>query len=254
MAERCGGWAPPAKQGLPAGPSRRVQGANGGGTRRAGHGAQVRGGNPAPSEPVRVARDGGEPRELAASTEGKVVVLVPTGESVDIGFPRLDEEPGPAGGGKPARKAVAGAIEAKAGKTLTLRAGKQHVVQLPARRDVMTIGFALPAAPEGEFPRFVLTSDDGSYRAEQGPKDDLVEGDDRLDLCFGGLRAGPRYRLVRHDGPGEERLVFDDLPYSVVVDQRRHRGAESAAEVAVLEGAIGGDPAAPAASDEEAGR
>jgi hypothetical protein len=180
-------------------------------------------GNPAPQEPVRIERDGAQ-KDLRADSDGRLLVLVPTGKTAKAGFPRLDDEKD--GGGKATKgeeKKVAGAVEAEAGKPVELKAGKKNVVQLPVRRDVMTIAFLWdgPSLEGQDYPRYVLESDDGAYRVEKSPRDDLVKGDQYLQLRFAGLTAGRTYALTRWaDAQTSERL-FAGAPGSQLVDQPR---------------------------------
>ena len=79
----------------------------------------------------------------------------------------------------------------------------------------------MKTAPNAEYPKFVLESDDGSFRVEKGPKDDLGKGNETLDMRFEGLRPGRRYRLTREDGSGAVEVLRESVRYEEIVDQPR---------------------------------
>ncbi|MGB8930510.1 MAG: hypothetical protein WCC48_04575, partial [Anaeromyxobacteraceae bacterium] len=160
--------------------------------------------------------------DLRADSDGRLLVLVPAGKSAKAGFPRLDGEKD-RDDAKGKEKTVAGAVKAEAGKPVQLKAGKKNVIQLPVRRDVMTIAFQWDGASleKQDYPRYVLESVDGAYSATRTPKDDLVKGDEYLQLGFAGLVSGKRYRLTRwHDAESSER-VFEGVPGWQLLDQPR---------------------------------
>jgi hypothetical protein len=137
--------------------------------------------------------------------------------------------------GKAERSTNQGATRVERGKTYRLATGKSHLLELP-ERNAMTISFMLEVPPDSGYPKYLLESEDGSYRVEKGPRDDLVKGDASLDLRFEALRAGLRYRLTRFDEAEVSEVVFEDQPYELVVDQpRRYVEQPEAVEMFVLE-------------------
>jgi hypothetical protein len=90
-------------------------------------------------------------------------------------------------------------------------------------RSVMTVSFHLDpdTLPDQEFPRFVLKSDDGAYRAVRAPKDDLDEDVAYLRYQFGGLLPGKTYTLERWLDEEHCEVVFERVPWVRVVDQPR---------------------------------
>ncbi|MGB8930669.1 MAG: hypothetical protein WCC48_05400, partial [Anaeromyxobacteraceae bacterium] len=158
--------------------------------------------------------------DLRADSDGRLLVLVPAGKSAKAGFPRLDGEKD-RDDAKGKEKTAAGVVKAEAGKPVELKAGKKNVIQLPVRRDVMTIAFRVDVTPDAEYPSFVLESDDGAYRVKLSPKDDLEPNDDVLELRFAGLVPGRKYTLVRRWDAEHAEVLFRDVPYSQAVDQQR---------------------------------
>lgn len=98
-----------------------------------------------------------------------------------------------------------------------LRDGKARLT------DRMTISFVLASASQAsaEFPKFLLSSTDGGYSKELSPKNDLVPGDQYLQLRFEHLLPGRQYKLRREDSPSIAETVFDDIPFELIVDQER---------------------------------
>jgi hypothetical protein len=87
--------------------------------------------------------------------------------------------------------------------------------------DVMSIAFLLDDDHDADHPRYVLESEDGAYRQERSPKDDLVQGDRYLQLQFGKLLAGKKYKLTKWLDPECAQVVFEGAPYDFIVDQPR---------------------------------
>jgi len=69
------------------------------------------------------------------------------------------------------------------------------------------------------WPAYVLESTDGTYSKRLTPRDDLVPGDDEVQLRFTSLVPGKKYRLTRHDDERHERVIFDDSSFEAIVDQ-----------------------------------
>lgn len=69
--------------------------------------------------------------------------------------------------------------------------------------------------------RHRVESDEGTCRQGRGPKDDVVPGDDQLELRFEGQRARWRYRLTRQARPDEEESLLDSMSYEDIIDQPR---------------------------------
>lgn len=61
---------------------------------------------------------------------------------------------------------------------------------------------------------FVLTSTDGSYRAQKTVKDDQMPGDESVDLHFTGLKRSKSYTLKAHPSPGAAPVtLFEGVAY-----------------------------------------
>lgn len=87
---------------------------------------------------------------------------------------------------------------------------------------VMTVAFAMPSKPEDlEHPIYVLRSNDGTYEKKKTPKDDLIAGDNLLELEFEELKPGPLYTMSRIDAAGESVEMFKDHTFMQIVDQPR---------------------------------
>jgi hypothetical protein len=88
---------------------------------------------------------------------------------------------------------------------------------------VLTVSFHLDSGTlsSEDHPRYVLESDDGAYRAERTPKDDLVKGDAYLQLRFDALLPGKTYTLKRWLDAEHCEVVFENVPWARVVDQPR---------------------------------
>jgi hypothetical protein len=85
-----------------------------------------------------------------------------------------------------------------------------------------------PNDSEGHDNCFVLSSTDGSYRSEKTVKDDLVPGDDYIDLFFSGLKETKSYTLEVVP-PDEEaaQVVFENVPYSELAGLSPRVGSEN---------------------------
>ena len=119
--------------------------------------------------------------------------------------------------GKTARKS---ARRIERGTPVKLPPDVDHVLELP-ERVAMTIAFLFEPGRDAEYPRFVLESEDGTYREEKTPRDDLVKGDAYLQLRFVGLLGGKSYRLTRWSDRQQEEVVFEGRPYESIVDSVR---------------------------------
>ncbi len=61
---------------------------------------------------------------------------------------------------------------------------------------------------------FLLTSTDGSYSATRTMQDDMIPGDDYIDLLYEALDTSLHYTLVRQEeGSRREFTYFEDQPY-----------------------------------------
>jgi hypothetical protein len=69
-----------------------------------------------------------------------------------------------------------------------------------------------------EYPACVLESTDGSYRCRLTAKDDLVPGDDWLQLRFHGIPKGKRFKLIFEAAPDVEQVLMEDASYESMVD------------------------------------
>lgn len=76
-----------------------------------------------------------------------------------------------------------------------------------------------PDEAKNKDDRFILTSEDGTFRQVKTVKDDLEKGDGCLDLLFTGLPRSQTFMLEHDPGKeGEFVTVFQDVPY----DQLAH--------------------------------
>jgi hypothetical protein len=110
-------------------------------------------------------------------------------------------------------------IAYEAGKPVSVKTGERTAIRVPGRR--MTVAFQAPglAMSGAEFPAYELESADGKYRKRLTPKDDLVPGDDWLQLAFGGLVEGKRYTLKVQHGPDQDpEIVFHDAGFDEIID------------------------------------
>jgi hypothetical protein len=119
-----------------------------------------------------------------------------------------------------------GALLVEIGVPRALSTSREQLVELPERRSVMTIAFLASPTKDPGYPRYLLESDDGSYRSEQSVQD-AVKGERFEELRFVGLRGGKRYKLTRWHHAGHAEVVFEGLAYADIVD--RHRPAVRAA-------------------------
>jgi len=70
--------------------------------------------------------------------------------------------------------------------------------------------------------QFVLTSTDGAISVTKSVADDLIPGDDFLDLKFDGLDTSKNYKLEHIDGSsGSSYTYFDDFSYGAIGVQSR---------------------------------
>lgn len=111
---------------------------------------------------------------------------------------------------------------------------------------VMTIAFAThEPLDDMEHPQYVLRSTDGRYQKKRTPKDDLVPGDDLLQLEFDELLLDAVYDLERIDGCGRQSQVFLGRTFIEIVDQPRteefdrHHVAEGEQGLAAIDDAVG---------------
>jgi hypothetical protein len=121
--------------------------------------------------------------------------------------------------------------------------GLRHVFQLPP--DWMTVCYLIESKGQiaTGYPKYVLQSTDGAYEKELTPKDDLVSGDELLELRFEGLLPGKTYTLRRAYDEHVSEVVFERLDYSVIVDQPRdfHAHLEDQAYAGLHEGVESGE-------------
>jgi hypothetical protein len=98
--------------------------------------------------------------------------------------------------------------------------------------------------------RFILESTDGAYHEEKTVRDDLVPGDQYVDLHYAGLNRKKRYRLLAVAEPGANpEIVFDNVPYAELSGLSSAAGDEDATEPTSPPGE---DAAYPEEPDEEA--
>ena len=112
-------------------------------------------------------------------------------------------------------------IIVESGAVYDVRTGKRHVFRIAEPH--MTISFLLDSADhvDVEYPKFVLQSSDGAYDKELCPRDDLVPGDDYLQLRFENLLPRKRYTLTTLHDKDYKEVVFRSAPFGEIVDQRR---------------------------------
>lgn len=86
-----------------------------------------------------------------------------------------------------------------------------------------TIRLAInPASNLFDNDKFVLTSTDGVISVTKSVADDLIPGDDFLDLKFDGLDTSKNYKLEHIDGSsGSSYTYFDDFSYGAIGVQSR---------------------------------
>jgi hypothetical protein len=76
-----------------------------------------------------------------------------------------------------------------------------------------------PNLAESLDDKFKLTSADGKYKQVFTVKDDKIDGDDFVDLCFQNLKYSQKYTLEIDPGAeGSPYQVFEDLTYQNILD------------------------------------
>jgi hypothetical protein len=91
---------------------------------------------------------------------------------------------------------------------------------------VIRLDLPVPDARTDEE-RFTLTSSDGSYEETKTPEDDLIPGDEFIDLHFSGLKKTKRYSLSVDPGNGDEPyMVFENVSYEDLAQLCAEEGAE----------------------------
>jgi len=76
-----------------------------------------------------------------------------------------------------------------------------------------------PNLAESLDDKFKLTSADGKYKQDFTIKDDKLDGDDFVDLCFQNLKYSQKYTLEIDPGAeGSPYKVFEDLNYQNILD------------------------------------
>jgi type VI secretion system secreted protein VgrG len=173
-------------------------------------------GAPVVNQAFRVEHDTGA-RKGATDGNGHVKVPLPKEGKFKV---TLAGEPAPQGKVSP-KGSAKGATRVELGKAYGLATGKNHLLELPERRNVMTVAYLFDGRPGDAYPKYVLESDDGAYRQERSPKDDLVKGDGLLQLRFDKLVAGKHYKLTKRLDAEHTEVLFEDMGYAQLVDQQR---------------------------------
>ncbi len=177
-------------------------------------------------------------RKGRTSAEGKVMMPVPEGD-YEVVFPKVEGDDRTEKNPKRGERARKDAQRIERGKKVRLATDKAHVLELPERVG-MTIAFLFEPDRESEWPKFVLESEDGAYREELSPKDDLVKGDRFLQLRFTGMMAGRTYRLTRWNSEAQHEIVFANASYDEIVDRDRSFEAEHVETFQFATGALRG--------------
>lgn len=106
-----------------------------------------------------------------------------------------------------------------------LATNQEHIVRVrrASAARTMTISYLIGSAAQftDAYPKYVLESTDGAYRSEKSPQDDLVDGDEYMQLRFTDLLPGKQYRLTCFHAADFDEVVFDDAPYERIIDQQR---------------------------------
>jgi hypothetical protein len=102
---------------------------------------------------------------------------------------------------------------------------RQHVFVLTFR---MTLSFVTRASGslEGTYPIYILESKDGSYYKKLSVGSDLVSVGAYMQLKFEKLLRNRNYKLTRLVEEDLSEVVFDDVPFSNIVDQNRQAHQE----------------------------
>jgi hypothetical protein len=124
------------------------------------------------------------------------------------------------------------------GDEAVVTTGRTHRFQIAG--PCMSVCFHADATIlRSRWPAYVLESTDGAYSKRLTPRDDLVPGDEEVQLRFTSLLPGKRYRLTRHDDDCHDRVIFDDATFESIVDQARDYRGDLAAHVTGDDGAEG---------------
>jgi hypothetical protein len=84
-----------------------------------------------------------------------------------------------------------------------------------------------PEQVSSQDDRFVLKCGDGSYHEEKTIEDDLIRGDQFVDLHFSGLRLKKSYTLEVIPGAAAEAYtVFENVPYEELANLYAAEGTE----------------------------
>ena len=87
---------------------------------------------------------------------------------------------------------------------------------------VMTVAFVMPEAlRDADHPIYTLKSVDGRYEKKLSPRNDLVPGDNLLQLEFDELLPEALYDLAREDADGLPQLIFEGESFLHIIDQVR---------------------------------
>jgi len=179
-------------------------------------------GQPVVNQQFTIRFSSGVQREGATDGQGRVQMPAPT--SAPFRLTLLERAPEATRltlGTRPSSASTRGARLIEYGKNYELPTGREHLLELPERRSVMTISALFLGSTSDAYPRYVLESTDGSYRTELSPQNNASTEKDCLVLVFGGLRSGKSYTLRSELGPAVYHEVFQGLPYEAVVDRPR---------------------------------
>jgi hypothetical protein len=176
-------------------------------------------GNPIVNEPFQVEMPDGVRR---GTTDGSGYAKVPGSRegTCKVTFTRLGPAVGSggAGGGQPGQRGATRVIDYDGKQGAAFRTRDPVTIRVPGGRMRIAIHLSGGSLEGAEYPVYVLESADGAYKGRLTPSDDLVPGDDWLQLAFVGLLQGKRYTLACEHGPGERQVLFEDAPYESVVD------------------------------------
>jgi hypothetical protein len=103
------------------------------------------------------------------------------------------------------------------GAPASLPTGKQH--ELTCQIATMTVEFAHARPGTLAYPKLVLESNDGTFKQQRTPKNNLLRDGRRQRVRFDYLPKGARFTLTRHDDPERTRVVFKNKPFDDIIDR-----------------------------------
>ncbi len=98
-----------------------------------------------------------------------------------------------------------------------LNSGRRYRVVVAAKRSFRLTLELDPHERAHHTARITLSADGGGYEQSRGVRDDCVEGDGHLQLCFDHLLPDKRYSLRVDPGDGQAYWIFRGHPYERLV-------------------------------------